>query len=45
MEILVLKADPRPVNLTVKDAGGKPLANLSFKDFKHSDLSAKALKK
>lgn len=45
MEILILKSDPRPVNLTVKDAGGKPLANLTFKDFKRSDLSAKGLKK
>lgn len=42
---LILKSDPRPVNLTVKDAGDKPLANLTFKDFKRSDLNAKALKK
>jgi outer membrane lipoprotein-sorting protein len=45
MEIVVLKADPRPLSLVLKDSGGKTLAELSFKDFKRVSLSAKQLKK
>lgn len=45
MEILVLKADPRPLALTLKDAGGKTVADLAFKGFKRVNLTAKQLKK
>jgi outer membrane lipoprotein-sorting protein len=45
MEIVVLKADPRPLSLTLKDSGGKTLADLNFKDFKRVNLSAKQLRK
>lgn len=45
MEILVLKSDPRPVSITLKDSSGKAVADLDIKDFKRSSLTAKILKK
>jgi len=45
MEILVLKSDPRPVAMTIKDSAGKVLGSLSFSNFKRTNLSAKEIKK
>lgn len=45
MEILVLKSDPRPVSITLKDSAGKVVADLNIKDFKRTNLTAKNLKK
>lgn len=45
MEIVVLKADPRPLSLVLKDSSGKTLAELNFKDFKRVSLTARQLKK
>lgn len=45
MEILVLKSDPRPVTITLKDSAGKVVAELNIKNFKRSNLTAKNLKK
>lgn len=45
MEILILKSDPRPVSITLKDSAGKVVADLDIKDFKRSNLTAKILKK
>jgi len=45
MEILVLKSDPRPVSIILKDSSGKTLADFNLGDFKRSTLSAKTLKK
>ena len=45
MEMLVLKADPRPLQVRVKDKDGRLLAELNFKSFKRANLTAKMLKK
>lgn len=45
MELWVLKSDPRPVAIVLKDANGKTLADLSIQGFKRSALTAAALKK
>lgn len=45
MEILVLKSDPRPVSITLKDSAGKVVADLNIKDFKRTNLTAKILKR
>lgn len=45
MEIVVLKSDPRPVSITLKDSGGKAVADLAIGGFKRSALTAQILKK
>lgn len=45
MEIVVLKSDPRPVSITLKDASGKAVADLAVSNFKRSALTPQALKK
>ena len=45
MEILVLKSDPRPIAITLKDSSGKVVADLSIKDFKRLNVTVKTLKK
>jgi len=44
-EILVLKADPRPVALTLRDTAGNPVAELRLLDFRRSRLSPAQLKR
>ena len=44
-EFLVLKSDPRPVLVRIKDSSGKVLAELNFKNFKRSNATAKTIKK
>lgn len=45
MELLVLKSDPRPVTITLKDSGGKTVADLAISGFKRSALTTALLKK
>jgi outer membrane lipoprotein-sorting protein len=45
MEILVLKSDPRPVAISLKDSAGKTVADLAISGFKRAALTAAALKK
>ncbi|WP_027883503.1 outer membrane lipoprotein carrier protein LolA [Meiothermus rufus] len=45
MEILVLKADPRPIALTLRDSQNRVLADLSFQNFRRANLTPQALRK
>lgn len=45
MEILVLKSDPRPLAITLRDSSNKLLADLSFNNFRRANLTAQALRK
>ena len=45
MEILVLKFDPRPLAITLRDSSNKLLADLSFNNFRRANLTAQALRK
>ena len=45
MEVLVLKSDPRPVSVTLKDSAGKVVADLDFSNFKRGTFSARDLRK
>jgi outer membrane lipoprotein-sorting protein len=45
MELKVLKSDPRPTSIVLKDQAGKVVASFSLKDFKRPNLTAKVLKK
>ncbi|GIW25712.1 outer membrane lipoprotein carrier protein LolA [Meiothermus sp.] len=45
MEILVLKADPRPVSITLRDSNNKVLADLSFSNFRRANLTPQILRK
>ncbi len=45
MEILVLKADPRPIALTLRDSQNRVLADLSFQNFRRANLTPQTLRK
>jgi outer membrane lipoprotein-sorting protein len=45
MEVLVLKSDPRPLAITLRDSSNKLLADLSFNNFRRANLTAQALRK
>ncbi|MBO1436045.1 outer membrane lipoprotein carrier protein LolA [Meiothermus sp. CFH 77666] len=45
MEILVLKADPRPVSITLRDSSNKVLADLNFGNFRRASLTPQILRK
>jgi len=45
MEILVLKADPRPLAITLRDSNNKVLADLSLNNFRRTSLTPQALRK
>ncbi|RIH83601.1 Outer membrane lipoprotein-sorting protein [Meiothermus luteus] len=45
MEILVLKADPRPLAITLRDSSNRVLADLSFSSFRRANLTPQALRK
>lgn len=44
-EVLILKSDPRPLSLTLKDAAGKVMGTLDVRNFKRASLNAKDLAK
>jgi len=41
----VLKSDPRPLAITLRDSSNKLLADLSFNNFRRANLTAQALRK
>ena len=45
VEVLILKSEPRPLVMTLKDADGKPMGALEIRDFKRAALSLKDLTK
>ncbi len=45
MEILVLKSDPRPLSITLRDSSNKVLADLSLGNFRRTSLTPQALRK
>jgi outer membrane lipoprotein-sorting protein len=45
MEILVLKSDPRPLAITLRDSNNKVLADLNLSNFRRANLTAQALRK
>ncbi|MCS7059509.1 MAG: outer membrane lipoprotein carrier protein LolA [Meiothermus sp.] len=45
MELLVLKADPRPLYVTLRDANNRVLAELGFSGFRRTNLTPQALRK
>ncbi len=45
LEILVLKADPRPIALTLRDGQNRVLADLSFQNFRRANLTPQTLRK
>ncbi len=45
MEILVLKSDPRPISITLRDSSNKVVADLSFNNFRRANLTPQALRK
>lgn len=45
MEFLILKSDPRPVQIRLKDSAGKTLAELNFRNFKRTRFDARTLRK
>ena len=45
VEVLILKTDPRPLTMTLKDSDGKPMGTLEIRDFKRAALIAVNLKK
>ncbi|MGK0619445.1 outer membrane lipoprotein carrier protein LolA [Meiothermus cerbereus] len=45
MEILVLKSDPRPLTITLRDSNNKVLAELSLNNFRRTSLTPQALRK
>jgi len=45
MEILVLKSDPRPIALTLRDSQNRVLADLSFQNFRRANLTPQVLRK
>lgn len=42
-EMLVLKSDPRPLNISLKDGGGNVMGTLDIRNFKRASLNAKDL--
>lgn len=45
MEMLVLKSDPRPVTVRLRDSGNKVLAELNFRNFKRIRIDARGIRK
>lgn len=45
IELTVLKSDPRPVSIRILDSSNKVLAELNFRNFKRTNLTASALRK
>ncbi|AWR87819.1 outer membrane lipoprotein carrier protein LolA [Meiothermus taiwanensis] len=45
MEILVLKSDPRPLSITLRDSSNKVLADLNLTNFRRANLTPQALRK
>lgn len=45
MEILVLKSDPRPISITLRDSSNKVVADLSFNNFRRANLTPQVLRK
>lgn len=45
MEMLILKTDPRPYNIKLKDEKGAVVGDLTIKNFKRSKATTKTLKK
>lgn len=45
MEILVLKSDPRPIAITLRDSNNKVLADLSLGNFRRANLTPQVLRK
>lgn len=45
MEIMVLKADPRPLSITLRDSNNKVVADLSFSNFRRANLTPQTLRK
>ncbi|MDX2003681.1 MAG: outer membrane lipoprotein carrier protein LolA [Meiothermus sp.] len=45
MELLVLKSDPRPVSVMLRDSAGKTVADLDFSGFKRTNLTARDLRR
>ena len=45
VEVLILKRDPRPLSLMLKDADAKVIGTLNIRNFKRAKLTAKELMK
>ncbi len=45
MEILVLKSDPRPLSITLRDSSNKVLADLNLTNFRRANLTPQTLRK
>lgn len=45
MEILVLKSDPRPLSITLRDSNNKVLADLNLTNFRRANLTPQTLRK
>lgn len=45
MEMLVLKSDPRPVTVRLRDSDNKVLAELNFRNFKRIRIDARGIRK
>ncbi|WP_299429449.1 outer membrane lipoprotein carrier protein LolA [uncultured Meiothermus sp.] len=45
MEILVLKSDPRPISITLRDGANRVVADLDFGNFRRANLTPQALRK
>lgn len=45
IELTVLKSDPRPASIRILDSANKVLAELNFRNFKRTNLTAAALRK
>lgn len=45
IELVVLKSDPRPISIRLLDSANKVLAELNFRNFKRTNLTASALRK
>ncbi|MCX7803217.1 MAG: outer membrane lipoprotein carrier protein LolA [Meiothermus ruber] len=45
MEILVLKSDPRPLSITLRDSSNKVLADLNLTNFRRAHLTPQTLRK
>lgn len=45
IELTVLKSDPRPVSIRILDSANKVLAELNWRNFKRTNLTAAALRK
>jgi len=45
MEILVLKSDPRPIAITLRDSNNQVVASISFSNFRRANLTPQTLRK